>query len=447
MASLPPVSREQAFLETFFVAVSQFAFDKAKDLAEKEKEAYRTYIGSTWFQFLTCLVPFAQAEKSYSCLSFLLRRGFLGTGLGTRDSGIKSSYEAVKTELRKIEDSGKQLAGGGTSMSLEKLLSHLCGQLIHLVNARMDAMDFYEKLHSTGSQKFIDFEELLSQLNSLVARHQKSFHHPLLNPMKTSFHLECEIMCSLLQAQIEMSLWSFLPSLMHLYNAQTKLAAWGCMLQPKAVSTFSFMGMSPRHATTPALYEWLKSYKAALVSKFTLYFHEVLSKQTVPSEMKILTAKTYVDYYQKIVTFQRKTDAYSISIVFDTHGNHLDMFNRHGYHHPARIAERPMGLDSFPAIFYYPASEKPTSHWASVVRIMTDHKASELSTMDRVVSFYDKHVQNTYFMMVIESYMTLVVIFDCKKSEKDSYVTNFIIDMCSSLRGTKLLASLKPGVK
>jgi len=29
--SLPPISREQALLESFFHALSQFAFDKAKD--------------------------------------------------------------------------------------------------------------------------------------------------------------------------------------------------------------------------------------------------------------------------------------------------------------------------------------------------------------------------------------------------------------------------------
>ena len=30
-ASIPPISREQALMESFFHALSQFAFDKAKD--------------------------------------------------------------------------------------------------------------------------------------------------------------------------------------------------------------------------------------------------------------------------------------------------------------------------------------------------------------------------------------------------------------------------------
>ena len=31
-SSVPPVSKEQAFLETYFLSLSKFAYDKAKDL-------------------------------------------------------------------------------------------------------------------------------------------------------------------------------------------------------------------------------------------------------------------------------------------------------------------------------------------------------------------------------------------------------------------------------
>ncbi len=31
MAALPPISREQAFLETYFQCISQFAYDKARE--------------------------------------------------------------------------------------------------------------------------------------------------------------------------------------------------------------------------------------------------------------------------------------------------------------------------------------------------------------------------------------------------------------------------------
>ena len=56
-------------------------------------------------------------------------------------------------------------------------------------------------------------------------------------------------------------------------------------------------------------------------------------------------------------------------------------------------------------------------------------------------------IQSTYFMTRIEERMTLVVIFESKKSEKDSYVLNFLNEVCSHLRCTKLFASLKLGLK
>jgi len=48
----------------------------------------------------------------------------------------------------------------------------------------------------------------------------------------------------------------------------------------------------------PALHGWMGRYKSALVSKFSLYFYEVLCRQD-KSEVKALMAKTSVDFYTK----------------------------------------------------------------------------------------------------------------------------------------------------
>ncbi|VDI42128.1 Hypothetical predicted protein, partial [Mytilus galloprovincialis] len=86
-------SREEKFLETFFPLISQFAFDKAKDLTEKEKETVKpagavfgssssvfgsssSLFGSTWGLLVHCLAQFVTAEKAYMSLSFLEQKGF-----------------------------------------------------------------------------------------------------------------------------------------------------------------------------------------------------------------------------------------------------------------------------------------------------------------------------------------------------------------------------------
>lgn len=55
--------------------------------------------------------------------------------------------------------------------------------------------------------------------------------------------------------------------------------------------------------------------------------------------------------------------------------------------------------------------------------------------------------QSTYFIIKVEQRIALVVIFESKKSEKDSYVNNFMTDIHTHLKGAKLFASLKPGLK
>jgi hypothetical protein len=49
------------------------------------------------------------------------------------------------------------------------------------------------------------------------------------------YSLECEILIHLLGAQLEMQLWNFLPSLMLLHLAYTRLTAWESRLQNREV--------------------------------------------------------------------------------------------------------------------------------------------------------------------------------------------------------------------
>ncbi|KAI8518613.1 PREDICTED: UPF0536 protein C12orf66 homolog isoform X1 [Branchiostoma belcheri] len=442
-SSLPPVSIEQAFLETYFHALSQFAYDKAKEVAEKDRDSRKTNYGSTWTSLLNSLSHLAMAEKMYASLGYLgQKKWFSG-----RES-LRSTYSSLLTELRKIEDTGRQ-AVGGTAPSLEKLLAHLCGQLSSFVAARLETMDFYETLCSMGSSRVIGYAEVAVNLAAIIQRHSKSFHHPILTPLKTSFSDELSILYHLLQAQADMAVWCFLPALLHLHEAHSKLNSWGAIVQMAKEQSqkkgFELFGStSTKVPQVPPLHQWLLSFKAALVSKFSLYFNETLSKQSSPPEMKTLLAKTSCDYMAKFATFLRKSDATNLSIVLDTRGLE-ETYKGHGYHHPAAKLEPPKGLDSYPAIVSVPG-ERPQHHWPNLIMIMNNN-AAEMNTMERIVYFYDKAFQSTYYMIRIEPKMTLVVIFETKRAEKDSYVNTFLTEISSQLKNNKLLLNLKPGSK
>lgn len=49
----------------------------------------------------------------------------------------------------------------------------------------------------------------------------------------------------------------------------------------------------------PALFQWLQRFKNAVLSKFSLYFHDTLAQQTTGSDMRQLCSRLQHDHYQK----------------------------------------------------------------------------------------------------------------------------------------------------
>ncbi|XP_023236832.1 KICSTOR complex protein C12orf66-like isoform X2 [Centruroides sculpturatus] len=466
------IIKEHTTLETFFQFLGQFAFDKAKDLIEKEKESIQKchQANTIYLNLLSTLAQLAIAEKSYASLLFLVPKGFL-----RKDSSLKSIFETLLADLQRLEDRSNScitpasspplsltpsigsysshVSGNGSIASssvhsqifeeMEKLAGHISGQLCHFVTARMEMMEFYEKMWNMSSLQFMKFEELANFISEIITRTQKLFHHPYLGSIKTSFSLECEILLQLLETQLRLQQWQFLPSLLHLNDAHSKLCIWAAPANKdgKKVSSHSVF----RPVAVPPLYQWLCKLKAALVAKFSLYFHKILSQQTTPNEMKNLCSRAYIDYYQKIVTFQKRVDALCVALVLNT--LNLESYKGHGYQYPAKNYEPPKGLDSYPAVLCYPIFlEQPNSHWPCVVMIMND-KAWDTRIADDVVCFYDKNVQTTYFLAKVDPYMTVVVILENKRTEKEGHITGFLHELCMQLRGNKVFASLKPGSK
>ena len=56
-------------------------------------------------------------------------------------------------------------------------------------------------------------------------------------------------------------------------------------------------------------------------------------------------------------------------------------------------------------------------------------------------------IKFTYYLTRVDPLTTLVVIYEVKRRDRDPKVTHFMLDLASQLRGNKLFASLKPGVK
>ncbi|KAM9673763.1 KICSTOR subunit 2 isoform 3-T3 [Trichechus inunguis] len=360
----------------------------------------------------------------------------------SRKDSIRTIYTSLQNELKKVVTGRGAL--GGTAPHVEELLSHLSEQLCFFVQARMEIADFYEKMYTLSTQKFINAEELIGLLDTILKKYSSRFHHPILSPLESSFQLEVDVLSHLLKAQAQVSEWKFLSSLVNLHSAHTKLQTWGQIFEKqRETKKHLFGGQSQKAVQPPHLFLWLMKLKNMLLAKFSFYFHEALSRQTSASEMKTLTAKANPDLFGKISSFIRKYDAANVSLIFDNRGS--ESFQGHGYHHPHSYREAPKGVDQYPAVVSLP-SDRPVMHWPNVIMIMTD-RTSDLNSLDKVVHFYDDKVQSTYFLTRPEPHFTIVVIFESKKSERDSHFISFLNELSLALKNPKVFASLKPGSK
>jgi len=450
---LKPIPKEQAFLETFFYTIAQFAFDRARELADKERDSLKASPPSLWSNFVTSLSSFATAEKNYFTLGFVEKR------LLRRDP-LRSLYTGLASDLKRQESASPTPSlsasvssnDGGLRSSHEALVNELSKHLNQFALARQRMIDFYELMSRSGWSHSHNTKDLIEKIKAIGKEFGTCFHHPILDPLKTSFGLEVDVVMSLFQAESEMSQWDFLKSLLLLRECQAKISSW-CLLSPStsvkeqllasiAAKTFFSRQGNKRNSDVPFLYHWLQEFYEHLVSKFTFYFYTTLSAQTSSTEMKTLTSKCSIDFISKLQSFQRRTDAYNISLILETH--RMDtIFKGHGYHLNNTIREHPHGMDSYPSVVCIP-EKRPLEHWPNVISIMNDH-CQELQNSDKIIYFYDQKMDSCYYMVRVDLCAFLVVIYNSKKKEKDNTIQTTLSEIRGLLNHDKLYQMLKPG--
>ncbi|KAH9513698.1 hypothetical protein Btru_041835 [Bulinus truncatus] len=435
----PSVSHEESVLEHYFTLLSQSNFDRAKELVDSEKEGHKFTSAASWGETLQCLSQLATAEKSYSNLVFLGQKRF--THIVRSKDSAKSIFSMLLQEFQRMETLLLPHSERDSSQTLEtdKLLAHISGQLSFFVRGRLKMIEFFEQLSSLGSLKqWMNFEDLVMILEEILKDHMKGFHHPLVVSLKTVFCLECESLCHMLNAQIKMTSWSYLPSVLELYQAHTKLNTWGTMIPVKEVKS-SFGRSSSKSNPYPSLYTWMYKLKGHLLSKFGLYFYDVLAKQTLMSEMKLILSKAPEDFFSRIQAFQKKLDATNIYLILDAL-NWPHHVGNGGYHHPHKSTESAHGIENYPPIFSYPAERVINPlHWPNIIMLIQQAR----DCMDKLHFSMEKRPQSSYFITQVEARIFLVVMFESRKSEKDSGINTFMMDLASQLRCQSIMASLK----
>lgn len=444
--NLKPIPRERAFLETFCYTIAQFQFDRAQEFVEKEREMFKPEAGSNWNALLNALLTFAHAEKNYFTMAFIEKKLFKQT--------IRPLYTNLSAELTKQEvmfDSPK-LHSKSTPHGVEALTVELSKQIIQFTYARLKMIDFYEFMAKSGWNHALNIQEIIQSITDISMEFSKAFHHPILDPLKTSFSYEVDIVSNIFKTENHLAEWDFLDSLLLLRECQAKLSAWSSLspstsVKEQLLSTFSYKSLfsrSNRKQTemTPFLYQWLISMYSSLLSKFSFYFFTSLSAQAPAADIKASLSKTSIDFISKFLNFQRKTDVLSMSLVLDT-TTKKNTFKGHGYHLQSTICEKPTGMNSYPSVMNIP-DIRPKEHWPNVISIINDQRQA-LNVTDKIVYFYDQKLESSYFLIKVDVRMTLVLIYSVKRKERDNYIQNFLVDIRASLNHDKLYHMLRPG--
>ncbi|XP_033224534.1 KICSTOR complex protein C12orf66 homolog isoform X2 [Belonocnema kinseyi] len=380
------MDHEEEFLNSFFTQVTQLCFEKAKESVEKERESCRLAQMGPWGMLLMHLPQIALAERSYVDLGFLRtkNKGFL-----RKDNSLKTMYESLKGDLRRVEEMTRGTNAVGATVA------EVSSELSEFVTARIQLMDL----------------------------------------------LECEILLQLIKAHVEIQNWKFLPSLMALYGAQARMAAWERTLQNKESWKLGFGATFLKANQQPVLYQWLLKLRSAVLSKCSLYFHTTLSQQASPGEMRSIMSRQNVDYYHKLQSFQRKCDVLAVVIVFDSRGT---QDSGPGYKHPKR---EPTGGEDFLHVVSCPSMflQKPLAHWDNIREGIEDHSA-DLIAMDKIIYLKGHNQKESYIyaMYNIDTRMTLVTVFESgKQKDKGPHVTTFMTELCVQMRCNKVYESLK----
>ncbi|RZF43258.1 hypothetical protein LSTR_LSTR001519 [Laodelphax striatellus] len=403
-------------LSLFYNQLSQLYFDKARELVEKQKDVVRP---GPCRQLLALLPNLVVVEKSYVELAFVSMKNKIFL---RKDNSLRSLYESFRSDLNKLEDG-------------DEFVTKMAQHLNEHAAARILLIDLYERMYAVGSSnKSVKATELLVMINAIQPF---TCHLEVMAPFISSFSLEVEILKNLLQALSELLKDEQLPCLTHLHVSNTYLATWEKNLQNRESWKLGFGASFLKGNQMPALYQWLVKLKYAIVAKFSLYFHTVLVQQTSGPDMRAICSKHNIDHMHKIHSLQRKHDAICVVLLFDALGGDPELLSSGpGYQHPERAVEP---LDEFTVMLSYPI--KPLDQLPTITKALSERRA-ELSTME-VICIYCVKEKYTYYMSLIDPRVTLVVVFDSKKDDRETSIKNNINELCAQLRWNRVFALLK----
>lgn len=403
---------EEDALNNYFLMLSRFAFDTARDQADRQRESRFATGGSNWTSLMASLSHLAVAEKFYYSLEFYK------LCMLKKKEARKASHEGVLKELEKVRDIYQHNLGG-TDRTWERKMADLCGQLIEYVNIKKDMSLFYLRL-AQNDGVLTDWREAEKQLKEFNDKCRDGFPHAMLKVIKDVMNREFSILSELIQAQVAISEWDFLPALLSIFNTSEKLHSWkGIHVldnQPehskaKIRSKISLLDTIP----LPELYQWMCKMMVVLLSKFSFYFDSVLSQQATATDMKAICSRLQIDFVSLVYTALRQTSLACVCLILDTNGLN---FKGSGYHMPESPTLQLKGLSSYPTMITIPKDFNLQTHRPNIISFVMEIPRL-MSSNTGMMYQHDEKAHSSYLLYQVDARVVLVGICLTRKSERD----------------------------
>eukprot|EP01120_Amphizonella_sp_Union-15-10_P012430 TRINITY_DN5513_c0_g1_i1.p1 TRINITY_DN5513_c0_g1~~TRINITY_DN5513_c0_g1_i1.p1 ORF type:complete len:300 (+),score=40.24 TRINITY_DN5513_c0_g1_i1:49-948(+) len=279
----------------------------------------------------------------------------------------------------------------------------------------MKMIDIYVSFLDTNTMPA--YNELKKKLNNMQMPLSTIFTHPFLQQIRHNLSSELSLFEKLVASQIKISKWKFKDALFFICQSQADIDSW----------KFKF-DFSENQNTWFALHSWFCKYHRALLSKFRLYFrNKLLEDSRREFQIKDKLSFSPVDYVETIQKFVSESSCFNITFVLQP-----------------PLTKKSEGIKDWPGVFTCPQAEPPTMHWPNIISLITDNlNILDMFTLSPLY-YYDTKVNTTYFIIKVEVRMSVVIMFMDKKDKDDSIVNDFILNLVSELRSSKIFLMLKP---
>ncbi|KAL3990352.1 hypothetical protein ACH3XW_31395 [Acanthocheilonema viteae] len=397
-------------LQQFGTAMSKAHFDDARGLIESFRGT-RVPISasaedSLCHLLLSACIQIVKAESAYYSLNFMVPKAFF-----RRESTLLLTYTQIKAELCRMDD-----VMGNTKISAAEDIRR---RLIDFTSARVSMINVYNSFLVENFGLPSELIALTTVLSSVEHLLMLLINHESLTSLFTFVANEIVAMKLLLEVQLALIRCEFLQSLIKLKNAHAQLQTWFNSVGYKHVqtkATVKFFGFGSQVQCSPLrLCSWTYEFYMLLLAKFSLYFHDSLQQQCSVGDFDhtIGTMKS-PNFVQIFATFQRRMEPLYILL----------------------IANRCSAPDISSC-----GETKEVGVLLPSISILVQEAGAKKSVTDRITYCYDQLMSRSFFVMPVEYYLYITIVFDRKVSERDNTVVNFLLNNCNQLRCAKICQS------